>query len=119
MLLKVRLNSIINSRIAEIYKCDQYISVESFIASLVAVGNKKAQVINMNLEDIDDTQAKIIVKICARLFFEFCKTRKQRAQIPFHLFLEEAHRYVTKDADVFLIGYNIFDRIAVHQLLPG
>ena len=112
MLLKVRLNSIINSRIAEIYKCDQYISVESFIASLVAVGNKKAQVINMNLEDIDDTQAKIIVKICARLFFEFCKTRKQRAQIPFHLFLEEAHRYVTKDADVFLIGYNIFDRIA-------
>ncbi len=112
MLLKVRLGSLINSRIADIYKCDQYISVESYIASLVAVGNKKAQVINMNLEDIDDTQAKIIVKICARLFFEFCKTRKQRAQIPFHLFLEEAHRYVTKDADVYLIGYNIFDRIA-------
>lgn len=112
MLLKVRLNSIINSKIANIYKCDTYISTESYIASLVAVGNKKAQVINMNLEDIDDTQAKIIVKIVARIFFDFCKTRKQRAQIPFHLFLEEAHRYVQKDADVFLIGYNIFDRIA-------
>ena len=112
MLLKVRLNSIINSRIANIYKCDTYISYETYIASLVAVGNKKAQVINMNLEDIDDTQAKIIVKIIARIFFDFCKTRKQRAQIPFHLFLEEAHRYVQKDADVFLIGYNIFDRIA-------
>ncbi len=112
MLLKVRLNSILNSRIANIYKCDNYISTESYIASLVAVGNKKAQVINMNLEDIDDTQAKIIVKIVARIFFDFCKTRKQRATIPFHLFLEEAHRYVQKDADVFLIGYNIFDRIA-------
>lgn len=112
MLLKVRLNSMINSRIANIYKCDSYISTESYIASLVAVGNKKAQVINMNLEDIDDTQAKIIVKIVARIFFDFCKTRKQRAKIPFHLFLEEAHRYVQKDADVFLIGYNIFDRIA-------
>jgi len=112
MLLKVRLNSIINSRIGNIYKCDTYISTESYIASLVAVGNKKAQIINMNLEDIDDTQAKIIVKIVARIFFDFCKTRKQRAQIPFHLFLEEAHRYVIKDADVFLIGYNIFDRIA-------
>ena len=112
MLLKVRLNAIMNSRINEIYKVDNYISTESYIASLVAVGNKKAQVININLEDIDDTQAKIIVKICARLFFEFCKTRKKRAQIPFHLFLEEAHRYVQKDADVFLIGYNIFDRIA-------
>lgn len=112
MLLKVRLNSIINSKIANIYKCDTYISYETYIASLVAVGNKKAQVININLEDIDDTQAKIIVKIIARIFFDFCKTRKQRAQIPFHLFLEEAHRYVQKDADVFLIGYNIFDRIA-------
>ncbi len=112
MLLKVRLNSIINSRIAQIYKCENYISTETYIASLVAVGNKKAQVINMNLEDIDDTQAKIIVKVIARVFFDFCKTRKQRAQIPFHLFLEEAHRYVQKDADVFLIGYNIFDRIA-------
>lgn len=112
MLLKVRLNSLINSKIANIYKCDTYISYETYIASLVAVGNKKAQVININLEDIDDTQAKIIVKIIARIFFDFCKTRKQRAQIPFHLFLEEAHRYVQKDADVFLIGYNIFDRIA-------
>ena len=48
----------------------------------------------------------------ARIFFDFAKSRKQRASIPFHLFLEEAHRYVQKDADVFLIGYNIFDRIA-------
>ena len=112
MLLKVRLNAIMNSRINDIYKVSTYISTESYIASLVAVGNKKAQVININLEDIDDTQAKIIVKIMARIFFDFCKTRKQRAQIPFHLFLEEAHRYVQKDADVFLIGYNIFDRIA-------
>ena len=86
MLLQVRLNSIINSRIANIYKCDNYVSLETYIASLVAVGNKKAQVINMNLEDIDDTHAKIIVKIIARIFFDFCKTRKKRAQIPFHLF---------------------------------
>ncbi len=112
MLLKVRLNSIINSKIAAVYKCDSYISMESYIASLVAIGNKKAQVININLEDIDDTQAKIIVKIMARIFFDFAKSRKQRASIPFHLFLEEAHRYVMKDADVYLIGYNIFDRIA-------
>lgn len=112
MLLKVRLNAIINSRIAEIYRCDTYISLETYIASLVAIGNKKAQVININLEDIDDTQAKIIVKIMARTFFDFAKTRRNRASIPFHLFLEEAHRYVQKDADVFLIGYNIFDRIA-------
>ena len=112
MLLKVRLNAIINSKIASVYKCDQYISMDSYISGLVAMKDKKAQVININLEDIDDTQAKIIVKIMARMFFDFAKSRKKRATMPFHLFLEEAHRYVMKDADVFLIGYNIFDRIA-------
>ena len=112
MLLKVRLQAIMNSKISSVYKADQYISMESYIAGLVGVKDKKAQVININLEDIDDTQAKIIVKIMARMFFDFAKTRKKRATMPFHLFLEEAHRYVMKDADVFLIGYNIFDRIA-------
>ena len=112
MLLKVRLEAIMNSRIANVYRVENYISMESYIASLVAYKGRKAQVININLEDIDDTQAKIIVKIMARIFFDFAKGRKQRASVPFHLFLEEAHRYVQKDADVFLIGYNIFDRIA-------
>lgn len=112
MLLKVRLNAIINSKIANIYKCDNYINTEDYITNLVANGEKKAQVININLEDIDDTQAKIIVKVMARIFFDFAKMNRVRASIPFHLFLEEAHRYVQKDADVFLIGYNIFDRIA-------
>ena len=112
MLLKVRLASIINSRIGEIYKADNYITINQYIRKLVDNRGKKAQVININLEDIDDTQAKIIVKIMARLFFEFCKTMPERATMPFHLFLEEAHRYVNKDSDVYLIGYNIFERIA-------
>lgn len=46
------------------------------------------------------------------MFFDFAKSRPNRATVPFHLFLEEAHRYVQKDNDLFLIGYNIFDRIA-------
>lgn len=112
MIMKVRLNSIINSKIANIYKYDNYISTEDFIKSLVAKNESKAQIININLEDLDDTFAKITVKIFARIFFEYAKTRKDRAKHPFHLFLEEAHRYVQKDSDIFLIGYNIFDRIA-------
>ena len=112
MLLKVRLNSLLNSKIASIYSCQSYVSTGTYIQSLVGLGKDKAQVININLEDVDDTQAKIIVKIMARIFFEYCKTLKNRATIPFHLFLEEAHRYVSKDADVYLLGYNIFERIA-------
>ena len=113
IILKVRLNSILNSFVGKFFDVDQYITQDQYIASLVMADNKrKAQIININLEDIDDTYAKIIVKIMSRFFFEFAKKRPQRASVPFHLFLEEAHRYVSKDADTFLIGYNIFERIA-------
>lgn len=113
IVLKVRLNSIINSNIGSYFDYPKYITQDQYVASLVATTNRrKAQIININLEDVDDTYAKVIVKIYARMFFDFAKSRKQRASIPFHLFLEEAHRYVSKDTDTFLIGYNIFERIA-------
>ena len=112
-ILKVRLKSILNSKVGGFFEYNQPISMEGYISSLVATkGNQKAQIININLEDVDDTYAKVIVKIIARFIFEFAKGRKERASIPFNLFVEEAHRYIQKDTDTFLIGYNIFDRIA-------
>jgi len=113
IILKVRLSSILNSFVGSFFDVEKYITNDQYISSLVLNDdNKKAQIININLEDIDDTYAKILVKIMSRFFFEFAKKRPERASIPFHLFLEEAHRYVSKDADTFLIGYNIFERIA-------
>ena len=112
IILKVRINSIINSKVGSYFVDNGYTSLDSFIANLVTKNMKKAQIININLEDVDDVYAKVMVKIMARILYEFAKTRKQRASIPFHLMLEEAHRYVQKDADTFLIGYNIFERIA-------
>ena len=46
------------------------------------------------------------------MLFDFTKKLKVRASIPFHIFLEEAHRYVQNDKDNYLIGYNIFERVA-------
>src|SRR5574344_2089545 len=46
------------------------------------------------------------------MLFDFTKRLKVRASIPFHIFLEEAHRYVQNDTDNFLLGYNIFERVA-------
>ena len=112
VILRVRLNSIINSKMND-YFSSKYVPVDEYISSLVAVNDgKKAQIININLEDVDDTFAKVFVKIISRLIFDFSKASTQRAKIPFHLFLEEAHRYIQKDNDTFLLGYNIFDRIA-------
>ena len=110
-ILKVRLNSIINSKLNGFFS-SEYISLPNYISSLVANGARKAQIININLEDVDDIYAKVFVKIFSRMIFDFSKGRSERATIPFHLFLEEAHRYIQKDNDTFLLGYNIFDRIA-------
>lgn len=112
MILKVRLNTILNTKVGKYFSSNGFISLDKYVRSLVVKNNKKAQIININLEDIDDVYAKVIVKIMSRLFFEFCKSLNHRATIPFHIFLEEAHRYIQHDSDTFLIGYNIFDRIA-------
>ncbi len=112
IILKVRLNTLMTSKVGNYFTGSKFVPVPEFISSLVMKGDKKAQIININLEDIDDVYAKVIVKIFCRIIFEFSKGLEKRASIPFHLFLEEAHRYIQKDTDTFLIGYNIFDRIA-------
>lgn len=110
--LKVRLHSLVISDGSRFFNYPKYIKLENYIASLVTVDGKKAQIINFNLEDIDDTLAKVITKVYARLLFEFTKRLANRASIPFHIFLEESHRYVQNDTDKFLLGYNIFERVA-------
>ena len=110
--MKVRLHSIVIGENAKFFDYPNYITLEQYLSSLVAFQGHKAQIINFNLEDIEDSMAKNIVKIFSRMLFDFTKGLKQRASIPFHIFLEEAHRYVQEDNDKFLLGYNIFERIA-------
>ncbi len=110
-IIKVRLNAIIKSNLKEIFT-SEYMSVSTFITKLLTIEDKKAQIVNINLENLSDSYAKSLVKIYSRIIFDFSKGNASRATIPFHLFLEEAHRYIQKDNDTFLLGYNIFDRIA-------
>ena len=112
--LKVRLHSLITSSNSNFFKWEKgtYISLESYLSDLMISNGKKYQLVNINLDDVDDDFAKVITKIYSRLLFEFTKGLKARASIPFHIFVEEAHRYIQNDTDRFLIGYNIFERIA-------
>lgn len=112
--LKVRLHSLITSSNSNFFKWEKgtYISLENYLSDLMISNGKKYQLVNINLDDVDDDFAKVITKIYSRLLFEFTKALKDRASIPFHIFVEEAHRYIQNDTDRFLIGYNIFERIA-------
>ena len=110
--LKVRLHSIAIGDYARFFDYPQYITRDNYIASLVSIGNRKAQIINFNFEDVEDWFTKVINKVYCKMLFNFCKGLPNRASIPFHIYLEEAHRVVQNDSDVFMLGYNIFERIA-------
>ena len=110
--LKVRLHALVIGENSEYLRYPQFITLENYIASLISYNGKKAQIINLNLEEIDDTFAKSVTKIYTKMLFDFTKRLNVRASIPFHIFLEESHRYVQADNDKFLLGYNIFERVA-------
>lgn len=110
--LKVRLHSLVNSNYNTYFDYPEFITKEAYIKQLLtAKDGKKAQILNFNINYVDDRFAKTITKIYSKLLFDFAKGMDNRGSMPFHIILEEAHRYVQNDNDVDLIGYNIFDRI--------
>jgi hypothetical protein len=110
--LKVRLHSLVNSDYSKYFEYPKYVTKDEYIKELMTSSNgKKAQIINFNINYVDDRFAKNIVKIYSKMLFDYAKQMDRRATLPFHIILEEAHRYVQNDIDVELIGYNIFDRI--------
>ena len=110
--LKVRLHSIVSGPNSKYFDVENFMSLDTYLTSLLINNNRKYQIVNINLDDVDDDFAKVLTKIFSRLIFDFSKNLIDRASIPFHLVYEEAHRYIQNDNDRFLLGYNIFERIA-------
>ena len=113
MSLKVKLHDLATHGNGEFFSSDGYITLEQYIKRIeLNSDNKKCQIVNFNLEDVDDRFARSIVKIFGRMFMKFTRSLKDRATFPIHMILEEAHRYVMEGDDKALLGYNIFERIA-------
>jgi len=113
MALKVKLHTLNNSSYKKIFDYQKFCTTSEFITEIIMIGqSKRAQIINFVLEEIDDRFAKALVKVYCRIIFQFSKGLKERGAMPIHLMLEEAHRYVQKDNDINMLGYNIFERIA-------
>ena len=111
-LLKVRIHTLAKSEYNNYFNYPNYITKESFVNSLLIKNNRKAQVINFNINYVDDRFAKTIVKIICKMLFDVLKNYKPRGNFPMNIILEEAHRYVQNDGDTELLGYNIFERIS-------
>ena len=110
--VKVRLHTLATGPYAKIFDFQQKYGMHEYLSSLVFRGNDRCQLININLDDMDDSIAAVITKIITRFVFDYAKALEPRGSLPFHILVEEAHRYIRNDKDNFLIGYNIFDRVA-------
>lgn len=111
-ILSVRLHTLVNGEYKEFFSYPRYITKEQFVESLLISNNgAKCQIVNFNINYVDDRMAKVITKIVSRMLFEIASNTIPRGSRAFHIIIEEAHRYVIKDKDVDLLGYNIFERI--------
>ena len=112
-ILQVRLHSLINSDASVYFDYPRMISRTKYIDNLsMTIEGKRAQVIDININYVNDRLAKSITKIISRMIFENACSDSSRGKHPSHIIIEEAHRYVQKDNDVNLLGYNIFERIS-------
>ncbi len=111
--LSVRLHTLANGSSSIYFECDEYVDRIDYIKNLMLdkISGKKCQIVNFNINYIDDRLAKVITKILSRMLFLVAVENNNRGSIPFHIIIEEAHRYVQKDKDTDILGYNIFDRI--------
>lgn len=111
-ILRVRLASLVNGDYSIYFDYPKFITKEQYIRELLTAPNgQKAQIINFNINYVDDRLAKNLTKIYSKLIFDYAKDYSKRNSLPFHIVLEEAHRYVQNDRDVEILGYNIFERI--------
>ena len=111
-ILSVRLHSLVNSDNAEYFKYDKMVTRSGYISELLTnFDGGKAQLVDFNINYVDDRIAKVITKIISKILFDYSVNSDNRGKIPFHIIIEEAHRYVQNDKDADLLGYNIFDRI--------
>lgn len=110
--LSVRLHSLINSDASKYFEYPQMISRAEYIETLSRTSEgKRAQIIDININSVNDRLGKSITKIISKMIFDKACFEQKRGVNPTHIIIEEAHRYVQQDNDTTLLGYNIFDRI--------
>lgn len=71
------------------------------------------QLITIDSSEVGTDVLELMTSMTARLIFDYRKTKLDDARTsnPVHLILDEAHRYIKKDAD-YIMRENIFEKIA-------
>ena len=71
------------------------------------------QLVLINSSEVGTDVLELMTSVISRMIFDYrkCQSGDNRRKNPVHLILDEAHRYIKKDA-VYIIQDNIFEKIA-------
>lgn len=112
MMLKMRLHSLVVSGYGKYFEYPNYVSAEGFVSSLVTENGKlRTQVVDIDIEGLEDDFAYFITRTISKIMFDFVSRLKNRASIPIHILLEEAHRFIKNEHNI-IYGNNVFEAIA-------
>lgn len=90
-------------------------NTKSYLMEVFHIGSDESsnQLITINSSEVGTDVLELMTSVVSRMIFDYRKEMigSDRRQHPVHLFLDEAHRYIRKDAQ-YILRENIFEKIA-------
>ena len=112
-----RLDFFLNNAECDFMRTDTetFSNAEEYMQKILSVGNceRGKQLIIINSSEVGSDILELMTTVISRMIFDYRKaqTGDKRQTCPVHLILDEAHRYIKKDA-VYIMSDNIFEKIA-------
>ena len=95
---------------------EEYKNVTDYLEKVLGItdGNERQkQLITIDSSEVGTDVLELMTSVIGRMIFDYRKTKlsEKRQKRPIHLILDEAHRYIQKDA-AYIMRENIFEKIA-------
>ncbi len=93
----------------------KYVNMTSYLNDVFHIGSDEPrnQLITIDSSEVGTDVLELLMSVVSRMIFDYRKEMlgSDRRHHPVHLFLDEAHRYIRKDAQ-YILRENIFEKIA-------
>lgn len=112
-----RLDYFLNNQECDFMRADtkEYQTTEDYLDKVFGISDsaRDKQLVVIDCSEINADTLELLTGVVSRLIFDYRKKMhgEQRRKAPVHLIMDEAHRYIKKDAQ-YILRENIFEKIA-------
>ena len=112
-----RLDYFLNNPECDFMRADtkEYKTTEDYLEKVFGISDsaRDKQLVVIDCSEINADTLELLTGVVSRLIFDYRKKMhgEQRRKAPVHLIMDEAHRYIKKDAQ-YILRENIFEKIA-------